>query len=215
MCGCSDSKGPSVQGEIPDGRTYTKNFVQAYVVPDKLAVEKVMNGYLRLTFDGLTIRNTDADRQEEYAVLSAKYGDTSYDGYLVPHTTVALGVDCSAIDVVCDKAFDETHEAGVSLGDLVKVCAVSFREFIAEEYKPASGSEPFPTEFAGLGLYDGLGAAPLFKVLKGLQPEDLKLIGPEIYLYFPKAPDAGLYRFTVTVQMETGVMSTEIPVEFD
>lgn len=215
LCACSDGKEPQEYAEAPDGTVFTANFIQAYVVPERLMGEATPDGYLHLAFEGRTIRNTDAAVQDAYAALSAKFNDNSYDGYLVPHSTEALGVDCSAIDVVCDKAYDETHEAGVSLGDVVKVCAVSFHDYIAEEYKSASGSEPFPAEFAGLELYNGLGAAPLFKVLKGLQPEDLKLIGPEIYLYFPKAPEAGSYRFTVTVRMETGEMSTEIPVKFD
>ena len=102
-------------------------------MPERLSGEAMQNGYLRLAFDGRTLRNTETDAavRSEYDRLSAQYGDDSYDGYMVPHSTEALGVVCSAIEVVCDRAFDGTHAPGASLGDLTKVCAVSFRDFIA------------------------------------------------------------------------------------
>lgn len=216
-CGCSDSEGPQVHAEAPDGTVFTKNFIQAYVVPERLTGKATPDGCLRLAFDGRTLRNTETDAagRAEYDLLSAKFGDDSYDGYLVPHSTEALGVDCSAIDIVCDKAFDQTHAAGASLGDLVKVCAVSFRDFIAGGYDRTSAGAAFPAEFDGLGFYNGLGAAPLFKKLTELRPEELTLIGPEVCLYFTTKPEAGQYRFTVTVRTGRSDLKTEVSANFE
>ena len=214
-CGCSDSEVPQVLP--PDGTVFTKNFIQAYVVPERLAGEAMPDGYLRLAFDGRTFRNTETDAavRTEYDRLSAQYGDDAYDGYMVPHSTEALGVVCSAIEIVCDRAFDGTHAAGASLGDLVKVCAVSFREFIAGGYDRASEGADFPAEFDGLGFYDGLGAAPLFVKLTEWEPEDRTLIEPELYLYFTQRPEPGSYRFTVTVRTESGGLRTEVAADFE
>ncbi len=215
-CGCSDSKEPQVHVEAPDGTVFTNNFIQAYRVPERLAGEAAADGYLRLAFDGRILRNTETDAaaRAEYDLLSVKYGDTAFDGYLVPHSTEALGTVCTAIDIVCDKAFDEAHAAGASLGDLVKVCAVSFRKFVSEGYAPARAGEAFPAEFDGLGFYNGLGAAPLFAKLTELKPDDLTLIEPEFYLFFTKKPQAGRYVFSIAVRTENGDLKAEVPVEF-
>ena len=195
----------------------SENFIQAYVVPERLSGEAMQNGYLRLAFAGRTLRNTETDAavRSEYDRLSAQYRDDSYDGYMVPHSTEALGVVCSAIEVVCDRAFDGTHAPGASLGDLTKVCAVSFRDFIAGGYDRTSAGADFPAEFDGLGFYDGPGAAPLFAKLTELEPDDLTLIGPEFYLCFTQRPEPGSYRFTVTVRTESGDLQTEVEADFE
>lgn len=215
LCACSDGKEPQEHAEAPDGTVFSANFIQAYVVPERLMGEATPDGYLHLAFEGRTIRNTDAAVQDAYAALSAKFNDNSYDGYLVPHSTEALGVECSAIDIVCDKAFDQTHAAGASLGDLVKFCAVSFRDFIAGGYDRTTVGGGFPAEFDGLGFYNGLGAAPLFVKLTELQPDDWTLIEPEFYLYFTVRPEPGHYCFTVTIRTERGDLSAEVPVKFE
>lgn len=152
LASCSDGDGPKPDVGVlpPDGTVYTEHFIQAYIVPEQLEAAAWTDGYLRLELDGRDVRSTDQKVREEYAALSTKYGDTAFDGYLVPHSTAAIGTDCTAIDLVCDKAFDAAHEAGASLNDAVKICAVSFRGFIAGGYDRKSSAAEFPNEFAGL-----------------------------------------------------------------
>ncbi len=208
MCSCSKNDEPAVVVTPPDGTVFSKSFIQIFVVPEEIRAYPLMKNYLQVEFEGDRLNGVKEDVREEFDALCAEYGDMSYNDKIVPYSTVAVGVDCQAIDVVCDRAVDADHPAGSSLADVVKICAVSFREYIESGYVTSPGAGDFPAEFEG-GQYNGKGAAALFKPLNEVTAEDLRLIEANFRLLFPEGLAVENLPVTVTVRTENDSWSTK------
>lgn len=207
--GCSDNNTPNGPVTPPNGTVFSQSFVQTYVHPSSLSITHPKANFLLLTFKGREVGNMAQEDKEAYTRLCEKYDDLSFNRPIVPNSTRALDEGLAAIDVVCDQALDENHPAGTSLSNAVKVYAASFKPFIESGYKQTA---PFPEDFQGLGFYNGEGGSPVCKLLSDLQPNDLILVEPELYLVFENRPPVGQYKFTVTVTTETGKLSENITV---
>ena len=212
MCSCSESNVPAASP--PDGKVFTKNFIQTYVIPSDIALVSPANGCIAIVFDGDTVENTD--EKSEYDNLAEKYQDLSYNDYLARYSTQAIGKEFSAIDIVCDNDFDESHSAGMPLNDIVKIRANSFQKFIKSGYDDSFESPELPGESSNFGFYNGKGHYPIYKSLNDVTEEDLVLIEPTVYLLFESGPAvAGWYGFTINVNSSNDILSKKINLYFE
>ncbi len=186
---------------IPDGMESSRNFVQVYIIPSEIflyAADAPRNRYIGVVFIGHQVNNRQVSMKEEYDRLAEKYDDTTYDGKLFPDSNRALGRDISAINITCDTAFDEDHPAGESLGDVVMLCANSYKMFVESGY---DRSYTFPGYVDEHWCFERkIGLYPIFKPLEDVTRDDLVLIEPAIFLYFAEVPAPGDYEFSIEVR---------------
>lgn len=216
VCGCSTNTDEpnKEQGEAPTGAHFSKSFIQTYVIPDAMDAYIHLDQYIAIRYDGQIFGSVRDSEKEGYEALCEKYNDLSYNRKIVPNSKIALGRDYTAIHVVCDKAIDDAHPAGASLNNIIKLCAVSYSDFIASGYDAAFRTPEKPIEFAALSLDNGIGAMPIFKLLSELDKDDFRLIDPEMYLYLPKKPNAGQYEFTITMNSAEGNLTCKVKALF-
>ena len=201
MCSCTIST-----SRPPDGTVFSKNFVQTYYIPSEIEMyqggdEEPYRNYACMEFQGERFYRKD---DVKYNALAEKYNDMSYNGRVIPGINEALGVEYSAINITCDVAFDEEHPAGESLGDVVMLCATSFKKFIESGYGK-NGRDNYPDELNDAWWFGNMfGMSPVFKLLNEVTREDLILVEPTMYLYFTKIPAPGEYEFTINVLVGEG-----------
>jgi hypothetical protein len=210
-CGCTTNTWPN--GPI-DGAGFTKNFIQTYTIPSDLALRFYAGKYIEIIFEGEDLHNIGPRERTAYDDLAEKYMDLSYNRRTVHFSTRAIGKEYSRIDIICNKRFDESHDAGESLNDIVKICANSFRNYIKSNYDDSFKSPDLPREFFGLYLYRSQGHYPIFKFLDQVTKEDLILIETTVYLYFTSKPVAGEYEFTITISSDEEPLSKTLTVNF-
>ncbi len=208
-CGSDDN--------VPDGKVISPNFVQVYMIPDRIelyALDSPHERYISVAFSGTKYNNRQASMMVEFDKLAQKYNDLSYNEKLFPNTNLALGTDYSSVRITCDKPFDEGHPAGKSLGDVVWLCANSYKMFIESGYDT---SYKFPDYVDDHWFFDRkTGLYPVFKVLDEVMVEDLTLIEPSPVLYFSETPEApGDYLFTIEILSdEAPKLSGKVTVAF-
>ncbi|MEG2366432.1 MAG: hypothetical protein RSB29_06770, partial [Alistipes sp.] len=105
-----------------------------------------------------------------------------------------------------------THPAGSSLNDLIKICAMSYNDFVQGKYDASFRPSECPAEFKPFFSGHEQGETPVFKLLSELTKMDLQLLTPEIYLYFTQPLRSGTYEFTITMRADDGDLTTKCVV---
>lgn len=211
LVGCNEHTNTPL---APDGSVYSENFVQLYLINDRISLSSQLDRYITIEFKGKLISNrVEADR-EEYKRVSDQFGDNYYNGTLLANCNYAIANKIEGISIVCNSEFDSTHGIGESLGDLVKICAVTCYDYIQNGYKLAN-SESYPGAFKNLILNNGNGYQPVFKFLDAFKAEDSMLSDTVCYLYFTEMPEkSGEYVFQVSVRSAGIVQTEEITLSF-
>ena len=188
------------------GTIFSVNYIQEYLYPEELELAFWEGGTLLGCFQGEWVNNRRPKDEERYAVLSEKYNDKNWNQRTLPGSTIVIDESVEYLTVTCDRRFDEGHDTGVSLNDLVMLRASSPYDFIRDGYKITDPS--LPRE----GVSDG------FIVTEGLLSEigikDIRLLNPEFRLTFTKFPAPGEYIFTVTAKIGEKEINQSIKITF-
>ena len=192
MCGCATST-----SELPDSSSFSVNLIQEYIMPSGVRAYQYEREYICMEFRGRSVDYRGEESGPEYQALAEKYNDLSYNRNVVGPFPQVLGVEYSAIDVTCNVALGEEYPAGKSLGDMIKLCAISWARYIANGYDHTLINPPL--EPYSVWWFEGVREYPVFKFLNEVTREDLILVEPTMYLYFTKTPPAGEYEFTINV----------------
>lgn len=182
---------------VDDGASFTKELIQAYIVPKTLEVSQYASEKekFQLLFDGDRIDQWQ-NPNTLFKSIAEKYGDTHYNTVTVPfrHTTLSTGI--TAIKVTSDKEFDAMHPAGASLNDVVRLTASSLYYFVKDGYKNTRPDTPeFTNNFSGQ-------CQGVSMMLNNLRTEELNLLSYFFELKFTTIPPAGEQTFTVTCQFD-------------
>ncbi|NDV70365.1 hypothetical protein [Dysgonomonas sp. 25] len=199
----------STEDEPISGAFYSENFVQAYIIPDRMEISVRDYGHLQsfiyVKFYGTEIDNMSDAHEEQFSLYSQKYGDTHYNQKLVPFTNWAMGEDIQTIDIRCDKDIDSEHPTGTSLNDVIKLFAASPYRFIQNDYKKLDDYQ-IPEDIEGLSFREGY--YPVYKLLSDVTVSDLTLLAYDYYLDILPSLSTGEYNFTITVKFENGRILT-------
>ena len=100
LCGCTGK----LPDSPPDGAVFTKNFIQLYVIPDRMQLQ----GYpteISVSLRGrrLSPQGFGEQAKKEFEELSIYYSDVSYNRRKVPYSDRALGKEYKTISVTCDR----------------------------------------------------------------------------------------------------------------
>lgn len=174
--------------EAADGASFSKNFIQVYLLPNELVIYSYGDEYIKFAFRGESIDNRNKDKQDEFNVFAERYNDLTYNSKLVPYSHNALGAEYSAIEVTCEPAAE--YE--------LMLCVNSFKKFIENGYKDASPLPDYIDDHSCFKRQHGL--YPILKPVAEIVREDLVLSESEMYLYFATPPPAGEYEFTINVR---------------
>ncbi len=199
LCGttdCTDNNSQPI-----DGTVFSTHYIQKYTQAQTLTIRTMPDeGCVKLLIDGNHITHHD---ETAFRDLYTQYGDTDFNGYLVPYTMQAVATEFTAIDVTCDRAFDAAHPAGSSLADLVTLAGASAYPYLQSGYKASFDWRTAPADYRfeeePVAHY-GSGFSPINNRLDALSPDDLRLLDPTLYLRFKTSPaQTGTYLFTVTM----------------
>lgn len=213
----NDTKDPDPNPPIY-GTEFSENLVQVYVEPATLEAQAAgdyinLPGSLVIALDFYGRGIKQHPENEEFKALSRKYGDTSYNKWIVPFTNASLLTEFSSVEVTCDRAIDSRHPAGASLADIVKLCATSPYRFIRSGYNDITKTPAFFLDH-NFNIPNP-GYEVVFNMLDRLTADDLKLLAPSCYLLFEQRPAPGEYTFTITFRDPDGDITTEHAVRIE
>ena len=213
LTGCNSNNGIT-------GTHLSKNFIQLYVVPDDIDIYHYKtltpetSRSIWVTFRGESVfdRIINGKHDLEYIALSTKYNDLSYNGYVTPASNPTLAGEVRDIDVTCNVDIDESHPAGSSLNDIIKIHAGSPKAFINSGYKKYNNKL---TDEFGMSSITEYGYEVIFKYLNELKPGDLDLIHDKCILYITKELPKGSYDFTVTMKCMGNTLEKTVTLELE
>lgn len=186
---------------------FSVNYIQDYLYPEELVFVYGNGGSLLAYFQGESVGNTKTKDKERYAVLSDKYNDKSWNTRMLPFSTAVIEQPVEYLTVTCDRRFDETHDAGVSLNDIVVLRTSSPYDFVKDGYKITDPSLPREGTAKGYIVTEGL--------LSEIGIEDIRLMNPEFRLTFATFPAPGTYTLTVTAKIGEKQISQSIDMTFE
>ena len=210
--GCSDTKEPDNIIPPPDGTEFSQTFVQLYLAPDNIRLtELILTAEdsdvrcIQIAFDG-----EEYERESDlFKTLSAAYGDTSYNDFLVPYSNRVLAEPIATVAV----EWAETGAANACpLDSQTKFDTATPYEFIRNGYRWDEGVVP-PDELPVMNTYTQYGYRPVFKPLDELTTDDLTLIDyTQSYLIIPagELTEGGTLYVTITIGTQTLTASLEL-----
>ena len=152
LCGCADHSNnikepidePLNDEKIPEGGLdISEHYITGYLVPDEIEVKYTdYELYFDVVFSGDEYSTCDGKDTEDYK--KAKYfidlyGDTSFNGAVLPFMSTSIAYPIDKITIECDKDFDAEHPAGDPLDDIVMLYYSSYYRFIKSGYVCAGG----------------------------------------------------------------------------
>lgn len=209
--GCSDTKEPDNIIPPPDGTEFSQTFVQLYLAPNNIRLTELILTTedsdvrcIQIAFDG-----EEYERESDlFKTLSAAYGDTSYNDFLVPYSNLALAepIDQVSVQWTATGASDTRP-----LDNGTRLATASPYEFIRNGYR--NESVTFPTELSVLGCYMQYGYRPIFKGVKELDTEDLTLIAyQDCFLFVPAGDLAEGGTLQVAITVGTQIRSATLDI---
>ena len=209
--GCTDNNSQPI-----DGTVFSTHYIQKYTQAQTLTIRTMPDeGCVKLLIDGKHITHHD---ETAFRDLYTQYGDTDFNGYLVPYTMQAVATEFTSIDVTCDRAFDPAHPAESSLADLVTLAGASAYPYLQSGYTASFDWRTAPADYrfeAEPVAHYGSGFSPVNNRLDALSPDDLRLLDPTLYLRFKTSPaQTGTYLFTVTMTCTERTISQTFPLTF-
>lgn len=211
LIGCTDNNSQPISGTA-----FSTHYIQKYTQAQILTIHTMSDeGCIKLLIGGDPITHHD---EEAFRDLYTKYGDTDFNGYLVPYTMQAVATEFTSIDVTCDQAFDPAHPAGSSLADLVTLVGASAYPYLQSGYKASFDWRTAPADYSfeeePVAHY-GSGFSPVNNRLDALSPDDMRLLDPTLYLRFKTRPaQPGTYLFTVTMTCAERTLSQTFSLTF-
>lgn len=199
--GCKDDE--------PDHGIYVKSFVLAYLDGD-IKFDMMVNNYWTISLvsnDNFTeLPCPELAKYElekvEYLKIATQNGDLSYNDYHYPlpgyHYT-CFKYNLRSVSVKSDKAWDETHSAGIPLDDIACVRLGTYAPYIANGYKPI--------EYIDNGEHRKRIFDIIDKPAKDLVESDLQMINSDdlhlMSLFFATPPADPTAEHTLTVTLTT------------
>lgn len=178
---------------------YKEYLIDSYIAADGLLFAQNQNSpivKLALTGPEYGIASAEETERMEFRELAARHGDELRREISVEFCYKVGDYKCCAqdfvsVDVRSDTAWDDTHPAGSSLGDLCYLIAYSYAPFIDNDYV-------------------GSCCTYLRKKLCELTPDDLRMLEPgNLSLYFEKRPDHSEPQIiTITFKTTDGAVVT-------
>ena len=182
-------------GKLEDYQTsdYAEEFAEHYFFVDDATCHKYID--LKNKSNGKNILIDENDLISPYKEYAAYYGDTTH---LKNHDSELLGLckyynlcvlSLTAIDVVCNKAFDNNHPAGTSLNDIL------YYDQGLEVYKYLQNQQ-----YRGEELYSTSGSIQDFnpRKLNSLSENPVYLMESDFDLLFDHEPTTpGTYELTI------------------
>ena len=212
LCSCN-------QDEVYTGLFKSRYFITEYLIPTDISIVVVAN-YILLKATGEVCSTCCAQGHEKAMYFAELYNDTSYNGNIHPGMHSALAYPIDKITICCDKDFNNQHQAGESLDDIVKLDFKSFYPYIKGGYKKLPNtSETPPGRHKGEVMHYALNfnsvEANLTKLMSiGLTNYDTEAGIAEIK--FKTTPDIpGEYTFTLAVDMNGETMTTTFTYTFE
>jgi hypothetical protein len=135
---CSDKN-----TEYPVIRPVQKAFVENYVYPKfgilDYSIDYEGNIAITINIAGIVYSQYSSEDSVIYWKYACQYGDTAYNSVKAP-VPIACCTKLNSIDIICDKDFDDSHEALVSLSDITEYNSTSYRNYIQSGYINSDGS---------------------------------------------------------------------------
>ena len=207
-CGGGDYPPEGEDPEIPsviDGMSYSKHYVQQYIDVDLLSTGNNENP-VRIHCKGQAYGG---------AQFSDRYADNGYNRTIAVNSTRVILNCFTKIDLVSDSDFDDRHNAGSSLADIVFVAGVSPYKYIKSGYTETYDWQNRPAAFTELALNLNFWSTnfPIYRRLSEISGEDLALMERTFFLVFEAQPTLSkTHKMTLTVTDNTG---KKIPLAFD
>lgn len=186
--GCSENNNKDTGTRM----IYKEYLIDSYIAADRLLFAQNQNSpIIKLTLTGPEYSITSVDQTDlaKFRELAAQHRDElgreiSVDmGYMIGNYK-CCAQDFVSVDVRSDIAWDDTHPAGSSLGDVCYLIAYSYAPFIDNDY---------------VGSYRTF----FKKKLCDLTSDDLRMLEPgNPSLYFEKRPDHSEQQ-TITITFTT------------
>ena len=169
LCSCEEQK--------ITGALFSKSFLQGFIDIKEIVSGNISNNdELYFMFQGENI----ARGNPLYDELCTKYGDVSYNRYMVPFSNPCLVDTITSLDLICNTDFDNNHKKGSSLNDIAILYYSSPLEFIKSGYKEYPKTEDTtPTPYRPSKEY-----YPYSKSFSDLKGEELILLYQMGYIKF-------------------------------
>lgn len=123
LCGCE----PPISGSF-----FTEHYITTYVIVDTVVLKPYYSNPNWIDLDFET--GNSFCSEEEYRILTQRYGDTHYNRKKVPGD-IALSEPITILSVTSDRDFGYSHPAGTPLNEFVKISCGSYYPFISSGYK--------------------------------------------------------------------------------
>lgn len=210
--GCSDTKEPDNIIPPPDGTEFSQTFVQLYLAPNNIRLTELILTTedsdvrcIQIAFDG-----EEYERESDlFKTLSAAYGDTSYNDFLVPYSNRVLAEPIEAVAV--EWAATGTADAR-PLTRVTRIDTATPYDFIRNGYRWEEGTT-LPEELPVMNAHTQYGYRPVFKPLDELAADDLTLIDyTQSYLIIPagELTDAGTLSVALIIGSQTLTASLDL-----
>ncbi len=183
---------------VPLRPELVKGYITEYVFPDEIKFTVWVEETRELggRFTGETVNRTNDSVR--FNALSEKYNDTTWN--TVPHHMPIVEGEVSCISITSDRRFDELHDAGEPLTDLMEVLIVSYKEFI-ETGRTSNDND----------RRRNVAIMPLNR----MKADDWQLADSQLVLIFTKPPvETGEYTFTVTATVDDREITGTATIEF-
>ena len=200
LCSCEEQK--------ITGALFSKSFLQGFIDIKEIVSGNISNNdELYFMFQGENI----ARGNPLYDELCTKYGDVSYNRYMVPFSNPCLVDTITSLDLICNTDFDNNHKKGSSLNDIAILYYSSPLEFIKSGYKEYPKTEDTtPAPYRPSKEY-----YPYSKSFSDLKGEELILLYQMGYIKFLVHPLQSRQSITFRVQTKSGkTISTDFELNF-
>lgn len=152
------------------------------------------------------------DNAKKFLEFANQYGDTCFNGRIVPFSQQAVPDNIVEIDVICNENYNTEHKQGSSLSDITDFYCNSFFGYIQSKYQqePSKATQFMKDNHISL---DAFGTKNC--LIKDVNGENIQLFAPYCYLGFNTLPEkSGTYTFEVTIKLSEKTLKNTVTMEF-